>query len=79
MGSPPSHVDSLTALAARLDSLEHAVDNADVPPTADAEQGYRLTHATLMQTLARWQRLRGPQLAGLNQRLRAAGMTAIAH
>ena len=79
VGSPPSHVDSLTALAARLDSLEHAVDDADVPPTADAEQGYRLTHATLTRTLARWQRLRGPQLAGLNQRLRAAGMAAIAH
>ncbi len=79
VGSPPSHVDSLTALAARLDSLEHAVDNADVPPTADAEQGYRLAHAALTQTLARWQRLRGPQLAGLNQRLHAAGMAAIAH
>ncbi|EQD68940.1 hypothetical protein B1A_07093, partial [mine drainage metagenome] len=54
VGTPPTHLDSLTALAARMDSLEHAVDNADVPPTIDAEQGFRLAHATLQETLARW-------------------------
>ncbi len=77
VGSPPSHVDSLTALAARLDSLEHAVDNADVPPTIDTEQGFRLAHATLRETLARWQRLRGPELATLNTSLHAVGAAPV--
>ncbi len=77
VGTPPSHVNSLTALDARLTALEHAVDNADVPPTPDAKQGYRLAHATLTRALLHWQRLRGPLLAALNQRLLAAGATPI--
>ncbi|MHB1588431.1 MAG: WD40/YVTN/BNR-like repeat-containing protein, partial [Metallibacterium scheffleri] len=77
VGTPPTHLDSLTALAARMDSLEHAVDNADVPPTRDAELGFRMAHATLQQTLARWRHLRGPELATLNASLHGAGAAPI--
>ena len=78
VGTPPSHVDSLSALAARLTTLAHAVDGADVPTTPDALQGYRLDSATLAATLRRWDALRGPELAGLNAQLQAGHAPPIA-
>ncbi len=77
VGTPPTHVDSLTALNARMTALAHAVGNADVPPTLDAEQGYTLAHHALRSTLSRWLDLRGPRLAALNRSLRAAGVPPI--
>ncbi|HEX3666907.1 MAG TPA: hypothetical protein VHU23_16910 [Rhizomicrobium sp.] len=55
---PPRRVDSFKALAARLASLEHAVDGADADPGPDARESYRVLTNMLTRTLQEWQQLK---------------------
>jgi hypothetical protein len=68
---------TLGRLAGELGELYGTLQGADVQPTTQTLAAIAEREASLTELLARWDRLRGPELAGLNQKLRAAGAAEI--
>jgi len=78
IGAPPRRTDSLRALSMNFQKLLGAVDDADADPSADAQSSYTTLTQTLTATLNAWQNLKQHDLAGLNDKLKAAGQKPIA-
>ena len=74
---PPLRTDSLQALAADLDDLEAAVDDADADPSPDALSSYATLSQKATATLAEWTRFEQADVGKLNERLKAAGQQPI--
>jgi photosystem II stability/assembly factor-like uncharacterized protein len=68
---------TLGRLAGELGELYGTLQGADVEPTTQTLAAIAERETSLTELLARWARLRGPELAALNQKLRAAGAPEI--
>jgi photosystem II stability/assembly factor-like uncharacterized protein len=71
-GAPPPP-GSLKDIAASLDNLERAVDDADADPSADARAAYAKLATMLSGKLQLWQSLKQKELQSLAGALAAAG------
>jgi len=70
---PPRSADNLSALAARLRTLQYAVDGADAAPSPDARSGFEEVELSVSARLGDWERLRTEDLATLDRELDALG------
>ena len=74
---PPKSLTTLRAVAAALDGLATAVDNADNAPSPDAVAGFDQARKMLAATLAAWDALKTKDLAALNATLKKTGQAGI--
>jgi photosystem II stability/assembly factor-like uncharacterized protein len=77
-GSEAAATTSLTKLNEDLSALLVLVDNADQPPTTQAEAGFAELERRLAALLERWRQLRSGELAKLNARLQRARLAPVA-
>jgi photosystem II stability/assembly factor-like uncharacterized protein len=56
----------------------NAQDNGDMAPTSSALAGFATTCKELLETVTKWERLSGPELASVNTMLKARGRPPIA-
>jgi hypothetical protein len=74
---PPRSLESLRALASRLDDLQGAVDGADAAPSPDARAGLAAVEPSVDAGLAAWRRLQEGPLADLEKVLEHAGLPTL--
>jgi len=70
---PPGQVQSLRWVGEALDKLEHAVDDADAAPSADARAGATRLQPLTDAALAAWSAWQTKQLPAFNAKLKGAG------
>jgi len=79
-GARPEGPDSagLGRLNGELARLLEVVEGADLPPTSQAQSGFADLERSLAGLLARWDDLRGKEVAALNADLQQAGLAPLA-
>jgi photosystem II stability/assembly factor-like uncharacterized protein len=70
--------ESLRRLNGELERLLVLLDGADEPPTTQQQAGFAELQGRLATLRARWDELRGRDLAALNRRLQRAGIAPVA-
>jgi photosystem II stability/assembly factor-like uncharacterized protein len=74
---PASPANNLVRLSAQAASLLDIFEGADMPPTAQAVAAAREVAAAAAPALAAWSRFKTTDLASLNAKLKAAGLTPL--
>jgi photosystem II stability/assembly factor-like uncharacterized protein len=70
--------DTLWAVSTALGGLMNSMQGADVAPTAITVTAVTAAQANAARVMARWNALKGVDLAALNARLKAAGLAPLA-
>jgi photosystem II stability/assembly factor-like uncharacterized protein len=77
LGMAAGGPDTLAGIVGGLASLMSLLQGADAAPTSQAAAAVAERQKSLAELMAKWNALKGLDLAGLNVRLKAAGLPAI--
>jgi photosystem II stability/assembly factor-like uncharacterized protein len=77
-GAATSAPETLSTVSAALGGVMNSLQSADVPPTAIQLAAITRAQQTAARVMARWNSFRGPELAALNAKLKAAALEPIA-
>jgi len=77
-GAAVSAPETLSTVSAALGGVMNSLQGADVAPTRVQLAAITTAQQAAARVMARWTTFRGPELAALNAKLKAAGLEAIA-